>query len=272
MDGLGPFLASEAVDGLLPWAAQVQAAERFNIGLAAVEDWALAAGILPARYARNRQTLSVQQQLTLCRSAVAVVGCGGLGGYLIEQLARLGVGRIVAIDPDCFEEHNLNRQILSSPANLGEAKVDIARRRVASINPAVVLVAIRAAFAPGREDMLDGVGVVADGLDTIAGRLDLARTCRRLGLALVHGAIAGWYGQIAVEYADAPVLERLYAQGGEGGAERRLGNPAFTPAVIASLQVAEICKILLGLDGRLRGRAIRVDLLDMSFDDINLAD
>ena len=78
-------------------------------------------------------------QLRLFRSRVAVIGCGGLGGYLIEQLARLGVGTLVLVDPDVFEEHNLNRQLLSSPAHLGIPKVDVARERVAAINPAVTV-------------------------------------------------------------------------------------------------------------------------------------
>src|SRR6266567_2964839 len=115
MEELHRFLREHAEGDLLPWLAQNAAAERFGFSLAHVEETALAAGFLPARYQRNRQAISVNQQLTLFRSRVAVIGCGGLGGYVIEELARLGVGTIIAIDPDVFEEHNLNRQILSSP-------------------------------------------------------------------------------------------------------------------------------------------------------------
>ena len=131
------FLQQRAVDGLLPWSAQQVAVERFGWSHAAVEETVLANNLLPARYQRNRSMLSITDQLQLFRSRIAVIGCGGLGGYIIEELARLGVGHIVAIDPDVFEEHNLNRQLLATPASLGKAKVEAAAARVNEINPAV---------------------------------------------------------------------------------------------------------------------------------------
>ena len=94
--------------------------------------------------------VSTPQQLQLFRSKVAVVGSGGLGGYILEQLARLGVGQIVAIDDDVFEENNLNRQLLSTPAHLGRVKVEVAAERIADVNPAVTLTPVRARF--GRDN------------------------------------------------------------------------------------------------------------------------
>src|SRR5512145_2203557 len=144
---LREFLAARAEGDLLPWAAQCEAAKWFGQSLGEVEAAALGFGLLPGRYRRNRETVSTEDQLRLCRSRVAVIGCGGLGGYLIEELARLGVGTLVVVDPDVFEEHNLNRQLLSSPADLGAAKVEVARARIAAVNPAVQVVAHRAAFS-----------------------------------------------------------------------------------------------------------------------------
>jgi tRNA A37 threonylcarbamoyladenosine dehydratase len=108
------------------------------------------------RYQRNQHTLTVYDQLKLFRSRVAVIGCGGLGGYVIEEMARLGVGTIYAIDPDIFQEHNLNRQLLSSPASLGRAKVEMAAARVAEINPATTLVPMLEAYTPERAAELRG--------------------------------------------------------------------------------------------------------------------
>ena len=122
MNLLKAFLMKHAIDGLLPLHYQLKAAERFKFSLSQVEEAVLELGLLPARYQRNRQTISIEGQRTLFRSRVAVVGCGGLGGYVIEQLARLGVGQIVAIDPDVFEEHNLNRQVFSPFAIWGSRK------------------------------------------------------------------------------------------------------------------------------------------------------
>jgi molybdopterin/thiamine biosynthesis adenylyltransferase len=269
---LREHVAARAEGDLLPWSAQAELAERLGTTLAAVEEAALACGILPARYRRNRETLSVQEQLRLFRSRVAVVGCGGLGGYLVEQLARLGVGRIVAVDPDVFEEHNLNRQLLSSPAALGRPKVELAAERVASVNPAVTVEPHRAALsADNGRALLDGCDVVLDGLDSVAVRRALAGLCRALGVPLVHGAIAGWYGQVAVQLPGDDLAPLLRDSATGKGVERTLGNPAFTPAVVASLQVAEASKVLLARGDLLAGRTLFVDLLGMRFHELPLS-
>ena len=135
MKELEEFLRAASEGDLLSWSSQVDASKQFGVSVAKVEEIALRAGILPSRYQRNRRTISVDNQYTLFRSRVAVLGCGGLGGYIVEQLARLGVGCIVAIDPDVFEEHNLNRQLLSSIAWLGRSKAQAALERVSESIP-----------------------------------------------------------------------------------------------------------------------------------------
>lgn len=272
MEELHAFLRESALGDLLPWSAQAGAATRFGLPPSRVEEAALALGILPARYQRNRQAFSVTQQLTLCRSHVAVIGCGGLGGYVIEELARLGVGTITAIDPDLFEEHNLNRQLLSTPATLGRPKVEAAFARVAEINPAVTLLPVRAEYgaANGRE-LLQGAEVVVDALDSIPARLALAETCTDLGVPMVHGAIGGWYGHVATQFPGDETVQSLYRRwtGGKG-VEQQLGNPSFTPALVASVEVAEVCKILLGEGEPLRHRKLIVNLLEMTFEEVRL--
>ncbi len=264
------YLHEQFTAGLLPWTAQCAAVERFGWSHAAVEDLALENGMLPARYQRNRNMLSVAEQLQLFRSRIAVIGCGGLGGYIIEELARLGVGHIVAIDPDIFEEHNLNRQLLATPRNLGQAKVKAALARVNEINPAVTVTPIKDAFctANGR-GLLDGVTVAVDALDSISYRLELAEVCTEMQIPMVHGAIGGWYGHVVTQLPGDTTVQSIYRNWVQGkGIEKELGNPAFTPAVVASLQVTEVCKIVLGRGELLRNRKLSVDLLDMEFHEI----
>ena len=264
------FLQKNVDDGLLPFSVQQEAGQRFSLHIADVEEIALVHELLPARYQRNFSTISIQQQLSLLRSKVAVFGCGGLGGYIIEELARLGVGRIAVVDPDVFEEHNLNRQLLCTMEMLGRKKVDAVAQRAAKINPAVRIQAFDVAFGQGNsKEILKGVNVAADGLDSIPVRLELAEACKDKNIPLVHGAIAGWSGHVAVQYPGEDILQHLYAAKNTGhGVEKKLGNPSFTPAAIASLEVAEIVKILLNTAPLLPRKYLAIDLYRMEYTEI----
>jgi molybdopterin/thiamine biosynthesis adenylyltransferase len=271
MEDMAAYLSAGADGDLVPWGVQLEAMAKFGCSCAKVEESILAAGLLPARYQRNRQTITTAGQRTLFKSRVAVVGCGGLGGYVIEQLARLGVGELVVIDPDVFEEHNLNRQLLSTPADLGRSKVAAAVSRVAALNPAVTVTPHKLSFsAANGAALFTGTQLVVDALDSIPVRLELADVCEALELPLVHGAIGGWYGHVATQFPGERTIQQVYCNWVEGkGVEQQLGNPAFTPAVVASLQVAEVCKVLLGEGESLRNRMITVDLKAMSFNELS---
>ncbi|MDW7773189.1 MAG: HesA/MoeB/ThiF family protein [Desulfobulbaceae bacterium] len=265
MPEITTFLNDRAPDGLLPFAAQEEAAKRFSLPLSRVEEIALTNSILPARYQRNRAMITVSQQLTLFRSCVAVFGCGGLGGYVIEELARLGVGTIVAVDPDVFEEHNLNRQLLATIDQLGRKKADAAAQRVAAVNPAVTVRPVPEAFGEHNgPELLQGADAAVDALDSIPVRLLLAEVCTACGIPLVHGAIAGWYGQVATQFPGEQTLQQLYPRNRKlPGIEAIQGNPSFTPAVIASLEAAEVVKILLQTGELIRNRCLAIDLYHM---------
>ena len=267
MGDLREHLLSRAQSDLLPWAEQQAAAEAYGVTVGQVEETALEAGLLPARYQRNRTTFSTTDQLKLFRSTVAVIGCGGLGGYVVEELARLGVGRLKAVDPDIFEEHNLNRQLMSTMATLGRPKVEAASARVAEINPAVGVLSFRDRFSKENgSSLLNGAHVAVDALDNITTRLELADVCADLDIPLVHGSIAGWYGQVVSQFPGESTLRTIYGRCADGvGIEKHLGNPSYTPAVVASLQVAEVCKILLGRGSPIAGAMLVINLLDMEF-------
>jgi molybdopterin/thiamine biosynthesis adenylyltransferase len=272
MAALATFLQDKAAAGLISWSAQGLAAEQFGLTLAAVEEAILVAGLLPARYQRNQQMISTAQQLQLLRSKVAVVGAGGLGGYILEELARIGVGQIVVIDNDVFEEHNLNRQLLSTPAQLGRIKVEAAAERIAAINPAVTLRPVQALLDQSNgAALLAGADCVVDAVDNVSARLALEELCEVLQVPLVHGAIGGWYGHVMTIFPGERSLRKIYRHWSGGkGIEQQLGNPSFTPAVVASFEVAEVCKILLGQGRLLRNRQLNINLLDMEVEEISL--
>jgi len=272
MEAFIKFILAHTKEDILPFEAELLASKTFNLSLRDVEEEALKLGILPARYERNSKTISIEGQLTLLQSTVAVVGCGGLGGYIIEELARLGVGTIKLIDPDTFEEHNLNRQILCTTSALGKPKVEVARSRILDINPAVKVFAIHNAFTlENGKGLLHGSRVVVDGLDNIPSRIALAEICEDLKIPLVHGSIAGWYGQVTTQLPGTKSVLNIYGKcKEERGVEKELGNPSFTPAIIASLEVAEVCKIILGQGNLLDKRMLFLNLFDMHFGEIGL--
>src|SRR5450756_2829794 len=106
------------------------------------ETFCLENNVVPIRYLRNIGTIGIEGQLKLLRSTVAVCGAGGLGGTIIELLARQGIGHLVIIDNDKFAENNLNRQILATESDLRKPKVNVAAVRVKKINSAVVISAV----------------------------------------------------------------------------------------------------------------------------------
>jgi molybdopterin/thiamine biosynthesis adenylyltransferase len=270
--GIGDFLASSLEGGFVPWAAEREAARRYGMGARAVEGAALAQGFLPARYARNAGSLGLEGQKALHEARVLVAGCGGLGGHLIEGLARLGVGHIVAVDPDSFDESNLNRQLLCSTENLGKPKADEAARRVALINPAAAVLPLRERIGPENADaLLAGVHIAMDGLDGVSARIALSEACARGGITLVHAAVAGWYGQASTQAggkasgtASVARLYALAAGSADRGDEQRLGNQAYGPAFAAAIQLAEACKIICGKSPALENRLYTYDLLAMT--------
>jgi molybdopterin/thiamine biosynthesis adenylyltransferase len=225
--------------------------------------------MIDERYQRNPTTISPAEQAELARKRVLVVGCGGLGGYVIECLARVGVGHLRVVDGDVFEISNLNRQLLSSEMNLGKPKVLAAKHRVMTINSLVQIEAIEQRLdEESAPTFLEGCDVVVDALDNIPSRLVLQKAAKEAGVVLVHGAVAGWWGQLCVVRPGEDLLSILYeGSHEERGAEAKVGTPSFTPAMLGALEAAEAVKLLLGKPG-LRGELMSVDLLSGTVDRI----
>lgn len=224
-----------------------------------------------SRYLRNFNTLSQEEHDKLRRSKVCVVGCGGLGGHIIEMLARLGLGTISAVDGDVFEESNLNRQILSNEKTIGLSKAKTAKERMSIVNPEIKIIAIDDFVDQSNaEEILQGHDVIVDALDNIPSRMILQEASKKLGIPLVYGAIAGWYGQVSTIFPGDDSLNKLYREGTEKGIEKELGNPSFTPALIASIQVSEVVKIIIKRGDLLRNKLLYIDTLEQDYQLLNI--
>ena len=217
------------------------------------------------RYLRNHDAISEEEQAFLATKRVLVVGCGGLGGMVIECLARIGVGYLRVVDGDVFEESNLNRQLLSSTMNLGRPKTLAAQQRVMAVNPLVEADAVQAELTvENARELLGECDVAVDCLDNIPARLVLQEAAKEAGIPVVHGAVAGWLGRICVIQPGEDLLTLLYPEPDEmRGEERLAGTLSFTAALTASWQSAETVKLLLGKSG-LQAEILEVDLMAAS--------
>ncbi len=217
------------------------------------------------RYERNLPALTEEACQILRKKRVLVVGCGGLGGHLIDMLARIGIGAIRVVDGDVFEPSNLNRQLLSEVPLLGISKARAAADRVARVNPDVALEAVEVFLtADNAGSLISGCDVVLDGLDNLESRRILARECHRAGIPYIYGAVNGWVAQAAISLPGDHLIETLYP---EGTVLKNKSVLSFTPALCASMQVCLCVKLLTGYPVE-TGTISYFDLLNQEFEQI----
>ncbi len=224
---------------------------------------ALQQRVVPERYQRNLGTIGLEGQLRLRQATVGVVGAGGLGGWVIDGLARMGVGQLIIADGDAFVESNLNRQAFCNERTLGRLKAEVACEAVAEINSAVQTREVPRYLQDSKSmcEALAGSQVLVDALDSLPARLQLQLAAQELHVPLIHGAIAGFVGQVLTIFPGDPGLIALYGDRTvpEHGVETQWGNPASTPMLVAALQVQEVVKVLTGRGQPLQRRMFLID-------------
>lgn len=239
-----------------------------------VELTALEAGVVPRRFLRNMGSLGMDGQIRLLQATAFVIGVGGLGGTIAQLLARMGIGRLVIADGDSFSEDNLNRQAFSLEGNIGVPKVQAARQMISEINAATEVETFEG-FVKEEEffALLKGADVALDALDNMPSRFLLEKACKQAGIPLVHGAVAGFSGQVMAIYPDDTGFQAIYGNAQtapEKGIEIELGNLAGIVAAVASLQVQEAIKIITGIGRPLRNRLLFLDSLNGAAEIISL--
>jgi molybdopterin/thiamine biosynthesis adenylyltransferase len=218
--------------------------------------------------------VSPSEQVKLLQSKVAIIGAGGLGGTVLELLTRMGIGELIIADKDIIGDSNLNRQILSTETNLGQSKTEVAVKRVKEINSSIEIT-VHSVFidSDNVKKIINGAEVVVDALDNLPSRFMLQKACRELKIPLIHGAIAGFNGQLTTIFPEDKGLELIYGSNKdlpEHGSEAELGAPTITPALIASLEVQEVVKILLKRGKLFRNRLLYIDIEDGTMEILNL--
>lgn len=218
------------------------------------------------RYARNGTTVTPEEHELLMKKSVLVAGCGGLGGYIIEMMARIGIGKLTVVDGDLFDETNLNRQLLCEELMLGTFKAAAAAERVENINSEVDVYPVYEKITKDNVmDLFRDHDLIIDALDNIEGRFVMQEACEKLSIPLVHGAISGWYGQVTTVLPGDRFFDRIYPDRERTAVDSTPGNPSFSPAVIAGFEVAEAIKVLLGKGEVIRNKMLFIDMLSSQF-------
>ncbi len=216
------------------------------------------------QYSRNMGIMNDEEFSLISKTNVLIIGVGGLGGYIASGLARFGVMNITIIDNDSFDMSNLNRQIFATTKTLNLAKVDFVKVKLLDINPKINIKTHKMRFTDFVDKTLfENIDIVFDAVDSIKTKLLIEKHCSLHNKPLIHGAIAGWYGQVGIILPNSDMLKDIYKDKTKG-TEDILKSPTFIPGIVGNLMVSEFIKFILDKDS-LINQILYIDVLDHEY-------
>ncbi len=218
------------------------------------------------------QEIGYNGQLKLKNAKVCLVGLGGLGSPAAMQLTAIGVGHLRLVDCDVVELSNLQRQILYDTKVLGYPKVEVATERLRDLNPNIIIEPIPISLnSHNAADIIKGMDVVVDGLDRMTPRYAVNRVCNNLGIPYIFGAAIMNFGNVSTIIPQkTPCLECF-----QGNLEDAVlptcavvGVHPSVLSIIASIEVSEAVRLILGEKPNLAGKILHCDIDDLVFEEI----
>ena len=230
------------------------------------------------KFSRTELLIGADAMKRLGNARVAVFGVGGVGGYVVEALARSGVGTLDLIDNDTVSVTNINRQIIATTKTVGRDKVDVAKERVLDINPDAIVNTYNMFYLPETADAFDFslYDYVVDAIDTVSGKIGLVLQAQEAKVPIISSMGAGnKMDPTAFEVTDiyktsvcplAKVMRRELKNRGvkklkvvyskeipmtpletisEAGRRQLPGSMAFVPSVVGLIIAGEIIKDLI---------------------------
>jgi adenylyltransferase/sulfurtransferase len=229
------------------------------------------------RYGRHLVIPEVGEagQLRLKQGSALVVGAGGLGSPVLLYLAAAGVGRIGIVEFDNVDESNLQRQVLYGTGDIGRPKIDVARERMAAVNPLVEIALHPVRLDAGNViDLVSRYDVVIDGTDNFAARYLVNDACVLTRRPNVYGSVFRFEGQLSVfGTEDGPCYRCLHPEPPPPGVIpgcSEAGVLGVLPGLVGMIQASEAIKLIAGLGDPLIGRLLLIDALGPRFREIRL--
>lgn len=169
---------------------------------------------------------------------IAIVGLGGLGGYIANLVSRLNPAEILLIDGDNFSQSNFNRQLFCTEQNLGKNKALCTKEFLYDATTSKLIVEEN--FLTDKNiDLLYDMDIIMDATDNIKTRFLMQDYCSKNNIPIMHGAINGFYGQVALIRPKSKLFDNIYPNKNELPIKQTL---SFVPSIIASFQVSEMVK------------------------------
>lgn len=228
---------------------------------------------------RQKEIFSEEEQEILRTTPIVIIGCGGLGGTIIEQFVRAGFEELTIVDQDVFDETNLNRQVRSNLDTVGKSKVKITKSAMEQINPNINITDYDLTIDEKNiSKILKGNKILVDAVDNVYTRVLISREAKQQGMVFVHSAVEKTMGQLSVFEPKSVSYEELFRL---KSVDKALDDDVknyllsisakkpqvlgVTPSIFGSLQVNETIKYILNKkDVVLAPKVLMWDLFNIS--------
>ena len=228
------------------------------------------------RYNRHHilKEIGIEGQELIQNSSILIVGVGGLGSPIALYLVAAGVGRIGLIDDDNVSLSNLQRQVLFCEDEVGQSKVECAKRRLNALNSTTIIDTYNTRLSRENADtIISTYDIVIDGCDNYETRYLINDTCVKFGKPYIYGAIGEFSGQISVfNYMGGKTYRDLYPDEELLCSMPRstIGVVGSIPGLVGTIQATEAIKIITNSGVILSNKLYIIDMLNMNNQIINI--